>query len=74
MLRTSRAIALGVHPRILYGLRDSGRLQQVSCGLYRLTDLPELGNPDLAAVAARIPQRTRSYRYLMNTTDLPAPL
>ncbi|MDO8705871.1 MAG: type IV toxin-antitoxin system AbiEi family antitoxin domain-containing protein [Sulfuricaulis sp.] len=56
MLRTSRAIALGVHPRILYGLRDSGRLQQVSRGLYRLTDLPELGNPDLAAVAARIPQ------------------
>jgi len=40
----------------LYGLRDSGRLQQVSRGLYRLTDLPELGNPDLAAVAVRIPQ------------------
>ena len=56
MLRTSRAIALGVHPRILYGLRDSGRLQQVSRGLYRLSDLPELGNPDLAAVSARIPQ------------------
>lgn len=56
MLRTSRAIALGVHPRTLYALREAGRLRQVSRGLYRLADLPELGNPDLAAVAARIPQ------------------
>ena len=56
MLRTSRAIALGVHPRTLYGLRDAGRIQQVTRGLYRLADLPELGNPDLAAVASRIPQ------------------
>ncbi|MDA8384600.1 MAG: transcriptional regulator [Betaproteobacteria bacterium] len=56
MLRTSRAIALGVHPRVLYGLRDTGRLREVTRGLYRLADLPELGNPDLAAVAARIPQ------------------
>ena len=56
MLRTSRAIALGVHPRTIYGLRDAGRIQQVTRGLYRLADLPELGNPDLAAVASRIPQ------------------
>ena len=56
MLRTSRAIALGVHPRTLYGLRDAGRIQQVTRGLYRLAELPELGNPDLAAVASRIPQ------------------
>lgn len=56
MLRTSRAIALGVHPRTLYGLRDAGRIQQVTRGLYRLADLPELGNPDLATVASRIPQ------------------
>ncbi len=56
MLRTSRALALGVHPRVLYGLREAGRLQQVTRGLYRLASLPELGNPDLAAVASRIPQ------------------
>lgn len=56
MLRASRAIALGVHPRVLYELRDAGRLQQVTRGLYRLSDLPELGNPDLAAVASRVPQ------------------
>lgn len=56
MLRTSRAIALGVHPRALYGLRDAGRLRELARGLYRVADLPELGNPDLAAVGARIPQ------------------
>lgn len=56
MLRTSQAIAYGVHPQTLYDLRDSGRLQKISRGLYRLADLPELGNPDLAIVAGRIPQ------------------
>jgi predicted transcriptional regulator of viral defense system len=56
MLRTSRALALGMHPRVLYGMRDAGRIQQVTRGLYRLVNLPELGSPDLAAVAARIPQ------------------
>lgn len=55
MLRAAQAIALGVHPRVLYGLRDAGRLRQVSRGLYRLADLPSLGDPDLTAVAARIP-------------------
>ena len=54
MLRTSQALALGVHPRTLYALRDAGRLQQISRGLYRLAELPALGNPDLATVAARI--------------------
>lgn len=56
MLRTSQAITLGVHPRVLYGMRDAGHLQSVSRGVYRLATLPELGNPDLATVAARIPQ------------------
>ena len=56
VLRTSRAIALGIHPRTLYSLRKDGRIRQITRGLYRLADLPELGNPDLAAVASRIPQ------------------
>lgn len=56
MLRTSRALALGNHPRIFYSLRDAGRLQQVSRGLYRIADLPELGDPELATVASRVPR------------------
>jgi predicted transcriptional regulator of viral defense system len=55
MLRTSHAISLGVHPRVLYNMSEAGRLKRVSRGLYRLADLPELGNPDLATVAARLP-------------------
>lgn len=56
MLRTSQAIAQGVHPRVLYQMSKAGRLRQVSRGVYRLAELPDLSNPDLAAVAARIPQ------------------
>ena len=55
MLRTSEAIALGIHPRTLYYLRDSSRIVPVSRGLYRLADLPELSEPDLVSVAALVP-------------------
>ncbi len=56
MLRTSEAIRLGVHPRTLYALRDSGEIEQVSRGFYRLSEKPALTNPDLVAVALRIPR------------------
>jgi len=36
MLRTTDAIRLGIHPRTLYTLRDTGELEQVARGLYRL--------------------------------------
>ena len=56
MLRASEAIALGIHPRTLYRLRDEKRLVTVSRGLYRLSNLPELSEPDLVLTATRIPQ------------------
>jgi predicted transcriptional regulator of viral defense system len=37
-------------------MRDSGLLQQVNRGLYRLSDLPPLGNPDLVQVALKAPR------------------
>ncbi|MBI5576491.1 MAG: type IV toxin-antitoxin system AbiEi family antitoxin domain-containing protein [Deltaproteobacteria bacterium] len=55
VLRTADAIRLGVHRRTLYAMRDSGLLEQISRGLYRLADLPPLGNPDLVTVALKIP-------------------
>jgi len=55
-IRTGEALAVGIHPRTLYGLRDDGRLEQLARGLYRLAGLPPLGDPDLALVAGRIPQ------------------
>jgi len=56
MLRTSEAIRLGIHPRTLYALRDSGETEPVARGLFRLSKRPPLTNPDLVAVALRIPR------------------
>ncbi|MBI3891209.1 MAG: type IV toxin-antitoxin system AbiEi family antitoxin domain-containing protein [Candidatus Wallbacteria bacterium] len=56
LLRTSQAIALGIHPRTWYSLRDSGAVVPVTRGVYRLADLPPLSAPDLIAVALRAPQ------------------
>ena len=56
MLRTSKAIRLGVHPRTLYALRDSGEIEQVGRGLYRLASVPQLTSPDLVPIAMRIPR------------------
>lgn len=55
ILRTRQALAAGVHPRTLYAMRDTGLLDRLGRGLYRLADMPPLGNPDLAAVAATVP-------------------
>jgi predicted transcriptional regulator of viral defense system len=56
ILRTKEALGLGVHPRTLYAMRDAGRLERLGRGLYRLASLPPLGNPDLVAVALRVPE------------------
>ena len=55
VLRTSEAIRLGIHPRTLYAMRDAGVLDCLSRGLYRIADLPHLSNPDLVAVALKVP-------------------
>jgi predicted transcriptional regulator of viral defense system len=51
VLRTADAIRAGIHPRTLY----ENRAAQISRGVYRLADLPEITNPELVAVATRIP-------------------
>lgn len=55
VLSTSKAIRLGVHPRVLYGLRDSRALEPLGRGLYRLSELSPLDHPDLVTVALKIP-------------------
>ena len=56
MMRTSQALSAGIHPRTLYQLRDQGVIERVSRGLYRWGDLPPLSDPDLVAVASRVPK------------------
>jgi predicted transcriptional regulator of viral defense system len=56
VLRTTEAIQLGIHPRTLYSMRDSGRLERLSRGLYRLAEMVPVGNPDLVTVALKVPK------------------
>lgn len=55
ILRASEAIKEGVHPRTLYAMRDAGIVESLCRGLYRLTDLSPLSNPDLVSVALKVP-------------------
>lgn len=56
ILCTAEALALGIHPRTLYALRDAGMLERLARGLYRLAELPPLAHPDLVIVARKIPE------------------
>lgn len=56
ILRTGEALHHGIHQRTLYAMRDSGVLERLDRGLYRLADLPPLSDPDLVTVARKIPQ------------------
>jgi predicted transcriptional regulator of viral defense system len=56
MLRTSNALRLGIHPRSLYALRDSGEILPLGRGLFRLATAPPLMNPDWVTVGLRIPR------------------
>ena len=51
----SEAIHAGIHRKMLYAMLDAGIIEKLCRGLYRLTDLPPLGNPDLVSVAMKVP-------------------
>jgi predicted transcriptional regulator of viral defense system len=55
LLKTSEAIKAGVHPSTLYAMRDSGVIEQVGRGLFRMASLPPMEEPDLAVVAKKCP-------------------
>lgn len=56
IIRTAEAIDLGVHAVTLYRLRDQGLIEQISRGVFRLSSLPSVTNPDLITVVKRIPK------------------
>lgn len=56
ILTMTEAIALGIHRRVLYALRDRGDLELLSRGLYRLVKMPDPSLPDFIPVAKKIPQ------------------
>ncbi len=55
IFRTSDAIRAGIHPRTLYAMLETGLVERLSRGLYRLAESPPLGNPDLVSVSLRAP-------------------
>lgn len=56
IIRTAEALRMGIHPQVFYELRDSGVLEQISRGVYRLTAQEPLSDLDLVTVAMRIPR------------------
>ncbi len=55
VLRMNEALQAGIHRRMLYSMLEQGVIEQLNRGLYRLTDLPPLGNPDLVSVSLKVP-------------------
>ena len=55
IMRTHEALDAGIHPETLYALRDSGALERMARGLYRLAGEPPLAEPDLVIVARKVP-------------------
>lgn len=56
LLSSTEATREGIHPRDLYAMRDAKLLDQLSRGLYRLSNLPSLENLDFVIVGRRVPE------------------
>jgi predicted transcriptional regulator of viral defense system len=54
-LRMSEALHQGLSRWTLYTMLEQGIVERISRGVYRLSELPPLGEPDLVTVAARVP-------------------
>jgi len=56
IIRTREALALGIHRRTLYGLRNEGELVPVTRGLYRIEEMEIPAQVHFADVIKRIPK------------------
>ncbi len=56
IIRSTQIRDMGIHPRALYSLRDSGELLQLARGVFCLTDYETSGNLDLEIVSLKIPK------------------
>ena len=56
ILRASKAIELGVPKHALYEMIKTGELVREAQGIYRLSETPMLGNPDLVNLSLRVPK------------------
>jgi predicted transcriptional regulator of viral defense system len=69
------AIKSGIHPRTIYRMRAEGLTERLGRGMYRFTDLPLMGKPDLVTIAKKIPKGvvclTSALSYHEMTTEIP---
>jgi predicted transcriptional regulator of viral defense system len=56
VMRTGEALDAGIHRRTLYWMRDHGKLEVLSRGVFALASAPLPESPDVAAVMRRIPR------------------
>ena len=56
ILRASKAIELGVPKHVLYEMVKTGELVREAQGIYRLSETPMPGNPDLVNLSLRVPK------------------
>ena len=74
-LRLSDALREGVSRYQFYKLRDNGIIEMVSRGLYRLSDLPPVSDPDLMIVGVKYPNAVicllSALAYYDLTTQIP---
>ena len=55
VLRTYQLLGYGIHPRLLYQMRDSGMIREFSRGVFGLPESSAASDSDLIAVAVRVP-------------------
>lgn len=57
VFKTTDALGkMKIHPRTFYAMVRMGLVEQISRGTYKLASSPELTNPDIVTVAARVPK------------------
>ena len=56
VLRRKTALDLGIHPSTLYNLRDSGVLEEMNRGLFRLVDFTDLSQESWVIASEKAPQ------------------
>lgn len=56
IMRMADVVRAGITRNTLYAMRDTGQVEQLARGLYRLAEMPPLSQSDLVTVAVKVPQ------------------
>lgn len=75
IIKTKGAINAGIHPRTIYILRDRGIIEEMSRGIFKITNIKPISDPDIVTIALRIPNAVicliSALSYYDITTQIP---